>query len=268
MKRRALRYAARSHDALAANERHAFAARHALCLYRQNAVYSFIPKNACSTLRLTLANENGCIDGTAHHDWIHANNDTFRASLRELATADYAFVILRCPYARLASLYLDKMVRREPPYWSVIRHETFKPSWTPLSFRHFLSFVEKNPKLDLHWRPQVDFLVYRDYDDWFAFEDFATAAARLEERLAIEIVDARPLTRHGQDRFRAVQADGGFADTPVAEIEAMNRAGESPDKRALYDDALVKKVARLYRNDLALYADLFGRAGLLFPEAG
>lgn len=266
MRRRALRYANASNAPLARNGAHGFAAEHALVFYRRNAVYSFIPKNACSTLRLTLAHDNGCIAGPEDHDWIHANNATFRAGLRELVTADYAFVVLRCPFRRLASLYLDKVVRREPPYWDIVRHESFREAWAPLSFRHFVRFVAANPKLDQHWRPQVDFLVYDDagYDDVFAFEDFPACEARLAERLGVRVLDARPLTRHGQDRFRTL-TDAAFADVPAEDIAALNREGESPDKAALYDERLAGQVARLFRADLALYAGRFGASGLLFP---
>ena len=66
-------------------------------------------------MRLSLAFYNGCVDDTADFGWIHSNNATFRADLASLAGASYTFVILRCPYARLASGYLDKIVAGKPP---------------------------------------------------------------------------------------------------------------------------------------------------------
>ena len=41
---------------------HQFAARHALNIYKSSSIYSFIPKCACSTMRLSLAKANGLID--------------------------------------------------------------------------------------------------------------------------------------------------------------------------------------------------------------
>jgi hypothetical protein len=107
---RRLRFPKRRHVALAKNAAHQFAARHALSIYGARAIYSFIPKNGCSTLRFSVACANGCIDGPSDIDWIHSNNLTFSATLHELVTAQYTFTVLRCPYSRLASVYLDKIV--------------------------------------------------------------------------------------------------------------------------------------------------------------
>src|SRR5918999_530628 len=114
---RTLRYAGASTKPLAQNIQHAWAQQYALKVYRANAIYSFIPKNACSTMRLSLALANGCIKSAAEFNWIHHNNPTFRATLQDLAIADYTFVILRCPYARLASCFLDKFVGKYPVAW-------------------------------------------------------------------------------------------------------------------------------------------------------
>jgi hypothetical protein len=97
---RLLRYTRGNLQVLAQNAAHQFASQHALSFYAADAVYSFIPKNACSTMRYTLALANGAISGPRHFNWIHTNNLTFRASLAELAKAKYTFVILRDPYRR------------------------------------------------------------------------------------------------------------------------------------------------------------------------
>ena len=82
--RRELRFAAASHGSLASNAQHQFAARHALAIYPKNAIYTYIPKCGCSTMRYTLAVANGCIADASDADWIHENNETFRASLQQL----------------------------------------------------------------------------------------------------------------------------------------------------------------------------------------
>ncbi len=49
--KRALRYSTSTNLSLKrGNPQHAFAASNALCFYPQNAIYTFIPKNACSSL--------------------------------------------------------------------------------------------------------------------------------------------------------------------------------------------------------------------------
>ena len=95
---------------LDSNVQHKFAAQHALNIYKSQSIYTFIPKCACSTMRLSLALANGLISDVKNYNWIHSNNSTFCANLSELVKAKFTFVILRNPFLRLASTYLDKIV--------------------------------------------------------------------------------------------------------------------------------------------------------------
>jgi hypothetical protein len=267
MTSRLLRFARAARQPLAANPQHTFAARHALVHYHSGAVYSFIPKNGCSTLRYSLALAHGCIAGPEDINWIHNNNGTFKAELRDLVTAPYSFVVLRCPYARLASAFLDKIVGQTVVMWQL--HDQVDRAFAPdqLSFRQFVQML--SPRVvrysNLHWRPQEDFLVYEDYDDWFRLEDFSTAGARIEERCGLTLHDARPLTKHGLDQFDRID-DGFFGDMPVQEIRKMKRNGKAPSYRALYDDGLKTAVSRMYSADIALVREKTGSVGLLFES--
>lgn len=265
-KARLLRYSRQSLQALDQNTQHVFAAAQALVHYPSGAVYSFIPKNACSTMRLSLAIDNGCIAGPDDWAWIHKNNRTFRAGLREIVMAPYAFVILRCPYRRLASVFLDKIVDRRPEFWELRGLEGDALDPETLTFRGFVDALAKPGRLrhNVHWRPQADFLVYDDYDDWFRLEDFGSVPSRLHEKAGLTVVDARSLTRHGQTGLDRL--DGHHSDTPIAVLDQHKRAGLIPDPAALYDEALRDRVWRLYREDVALYVARFGGGRLLFPE--
>lgn len=263
---RLFRHVRQSLKPLGQNADHRFAADSALVHYPSGSVCTFIPKNACSTLRVSLALAHGCIaDPATEWSWIHANNPTFRASLAELVTAPFTFVILRCPFSRLASAFLDKIVSRNVEFWTLHRAEREGFSPTELTFRDFVQLIAKpgNLRLDLHWRPQVDFLVYEEYDAWYALERLDEAAAGIAARTGLQLVDARPLTRHAT----AGQAPAGLvADLPVAELERMKAAGRMPRHADLYDDALQAQVARLYRADLALYTARLGAGGLTFAQ--
>jgi hypothetical protein len=111
------KYSSVNQVALQNNPQHQFAMRHSMQVFNSNAIYSFIPKNGCSTLRLSLAVANGCINGIEQGNWIHQNNNTFMPTLRDAVCTDYKFVILRCPFRRLASVYLDKFVAKETNAW-------------------------------------------------------------------------------------------------------------------------------------------------------
>lgn len=256
---RPFRYSNNQKVALAHNGQHQFAARHALCHYPSDSIHTFIPKNACSTMRLSLAIANGCIPDAGSHAWIHQNNATFAAGLRDLVTARFTFVILRDPLDRLASVYLDKIVGRWPDYWQL--HGLLGHDGDPddMTFRAFVQAISipGNLRANIHWRPQIDFLVYEDYDLWVPFKSLADHIPEIEKRTGIPIVDARVLTRHGNDRYEPASGRC-FSDTGPAEIRAMRREGRSPAHHALYDDQLRHQAERLYADDAALVREKCG----------
>ena len=247
------------------NQRHNFAMKHSMMLYSKNALYSFIPKNACSTLRLSTAIENGCIDNIEKGHWIHANNGTFNATLGEAIKATYTFVILRCPYRRLASVYLDKFISKEPDAWQYRSTLGREVELDDLTFRDFVKSLQ-SPKifnLNIHWRPQVDFLIYKKYSDYFCLENFDEIVTTLEREVNLKVVDARPLTKHETSRYKTISAKS-FADTPAFDIATMKRNGECPSHASLYDDDVIDIIKNRYKADIALYTNKFGKEGLLF----
>jgi hypothetical protein len=263
--RRAFRYSADVNGALSGNAKHNHAERFALCIYGADAIYSFIPKNACSTLRLSIAVANGCISGPEQVDWIHANNQTFGATLRDLVCARYTFVVLRCPFTRLVSAYLDKIVERRPQAWKYLELSSGRVAIEQLTFREFCQGMRQPRVLngDGHWRPQVQFLVYASYDDYFAVERFGEAVATLRERIGLDVIDARAHTRHGIDGYQLKEMPGA-ADALPLDLLDSKRAGIVPRYRSFYDDETKGIVEKVYAQDLALYAETLGRQDLLF----
>lgn len=262
-----LRHARSEICALAQNDAHRFAAHHALVHYPTGSVYSFIPKNACSTLRFSLALANNCIAGSEDWTWIHNNNGTFSASLPDLVRAPYSFVVLRCPHARLASVFLDKIVDKTPELWQLYRLTRDGFDSDRLSFREFVGLISEDEflKANIHWRPQEDFLVYERYSRVFALEAFREALPVLREEMQFDVQDARALTGHGTDQVELIRS-GTFADMPLAELAEMKRAGRLPAHAQLYDAALSRQVADLYAMDLDLYRAYLDPQMLSFPD--
>jgi len=262
MPRRVLKHARSMPYNLRANPLHALAASHALRIFHSNAIYSFIPKNGCSTMRLSLAIANGCIEDESDINWIHNNNDTFSADLASLMTARYTFVILRDPYARLASCFLDKIVDKTAEAWLLYNLIDRHMNIDDIAFSNFINFLA-DPRIrsaDIHWRPQVDFLVYEQYDDYFALEQFDRSKKIIEDRAGLTIVDSRSLLRHGLDQWRLLPVDHDSSETPVGEIAALRRRGECPHPRSLFTDALISRVSELYAADLKLFTEKTGLA--------
>jgi hypothetical protein len=250
--------------ALQKNGKHNFAMNHSMMLYGKNVLYSFIPKNACSTLRLSTAIENGCIDGIEQGHWIHANNQTFKATLAEAIKIDYSFVVLRCPFRRLASVYLDKFVAKGPAAWQYRAALARKVELDELTFRDFVLSLKKSGifNANIHWRPQCDFLIYENYSDYFALEEFPQAVATLKEKIDFDVVDARELTNHGTHKYETVN-DECYADMASFDIAVMKRSGQCPSHSSLYDKELFALVSDLYSGDLELYHQRCNASNLL-----
>lgn len=258
-------HSAISQSALSHNPMHQLAMQHAMYLYNNDAVYSFIPKNACSTLRLSIAKANGCISGIGQGYWIHQNNQTFMPSLAEAARAKYKFIILRCPFRRLASVFLDKFVAKEPPAWSYRDSVRQTVELDDLTFEQFVESLQKPHvfNLDIHWRLQTAFLLYEEYSDYFSLENFSDAIKVLEEKIGLKVIDARAMTGHGINDYELLN-DSDYSKTTAFDIALLKRQGKCPDPANLYTPNLIELVKELYSQDFELYKQRCNGSDLLF----
>lgn len=236
------------------NAQHQFALNYALMFYRKNIIGSYIPKNACSTLRLTAAVENGCISGPDKGHWIHSNNHTFKPSLSEALRVDYSFIVLRCPYKRLASVFLDKFASKTQDAWQFRAAMGRTVDIDSLTFKEFVKLLKSHSMLraNPHWRPQTDYLLFNKYDDYFSLERFSEAQSALESNCGLQLLDARGLTNHGTERFELV-SDGSFSNASAFELSVMKQAGKCPSHSALYDDETFELVSTLFSLDIKFY---------------
>jgi Sulfotransferase family len=264
-----LRYGASVHTSLLrANPDHNFAHTFAMLIYDSNAVYSMIPKNGCTTMRVSIARANGILADLKDWEWIHRNNDTFRPTLKELALASFRYTVLRCPYSRIVSCFLDKIVKRTPDATQFVTATKEDVDLDKLTFRRFCDEMTKPAVLraNMHWRPQVDFLVYADYDAYYCFEDFARIPAQIKSAIGFNIIDARPLAKHDSSHYKIVRATQSFADTPLPQIEAMLLNGFYPQAESFYDESLFATVAGVYKDDFALYRKHFPGMGMIADQ--
>jgi len=264
---RTLKYSSMQYTSLNNNQNHKFASQHALAIYESDTLYTFIPKNACSTMRLSLAIANKCIKDTKDYNWIHKNNNTFIAPLKDLIKAKYTFIILRDPFKRLASVYIDKIVDRTVEAWSLYDKLDRKVRLEDMTFKKFVEIILKPGvfKSNIHWRPQVDFLIYEKYDDYFSLENFPKAIVTIEEKAQIKVFDGRNLTKHGLDQYQLIK-EKKFTDVSPVEIFNLKQKGYAPSYETLYDDELIELVTNRYKEDFDLYIEKFGNEDILFKE--
>lgn len=244
---------------LKTNQDHDFAIKHTLCHYKSNSICTWIPKNGCSNLRYSVSKENGAISNIDEIDWMHHNNDCFNATTKESLQADYTFIILRNPFRRLLSFFLDKLCHpQEEKSEGSYQHAqaVFRFSENH-SFLDFINYIWENPNSicnDEHTRPQCDFLLYRQYDDYFALEEIEEANLRIHEKTGMKIDDIRDknsiFTSKGREYTQEITST-----TQASEIKNSLEKNQIPIIENMYSNEMIKKVSSLYLQDILLYCN-------------
>ena len=255
--KRLLKNARLKHSQLNENSLHNWSSNYALSIYPINSVYTFIPKNACSTLRFSIAIANGFIKDLKDIQWIHNNNSTFRSSQREVSIASYTFVVLRCPYTRIASCFLDKVVDE------VISFNDEMGKKVSLNFYEFLLHInsQQPSEREQHWRNQSDFLHYEKYDEYFSLELFSEAIASLAAH-GLKVHDTRESINHGISNLKTI--DGDFSKMKAEQIKKMKEEGSAPNYKSMFSKVEIDLVNEIYKDDMNLYKSHFGESELLF----
>jgi hypothetical protein len=237
-----------------------FALRNTLCYYRKRAIFTFIPKNACSSLRLTLALANGILSNKEQHGFIHKNNHLFAATIRDISECDFSFVILRSPYRRLTSVFIDKFLKRAPLCEKIVGASRLDEAFGSYTFRDFIHAIYEDKKLllsDAHWIPQSNFLLFEEYTQVFRVEDMKHCSRMIKKLVGVDFIDARPLTKHGSDSSRIENVECAYK-LSVNELIAMKKRGFVPDATNFFNNELSELTRSIYKEDFYHYENIFG----------
>lgn len=235
-----------------------FAQKHALHFYKYNIIYSFIPKNGCTTLRASVAATNGLIEQNKLHNeninWIHNNTYTFGATLQELINCRYKFTVLRCPYDRLISLFLDKFVEKTPVAWNFYKQSNNRYNLNYLTFSEFVNYLYNHPGImqgDIHWRKQNDYLIFKKYDQYFDFANYSEIKETLSRNFPIQFVDTRQITKHGRGKLTKT-TEKHFSDVSCNELLNLKLSGYIPSNESMLSSTIKNKIQSIYKQDFAL----------------
>jgi len=239
------------------NKMHAFSSSHTLSIYPIGAVYTFIPKNACSSLRYSIAVANGFLGGIEDVKWIHKNNQTFVSTQREICIANYTFVVLRCPFTRIASSFLNILVDK------TFNIKDAEGNHVDINFHDFLMTIKSQQRgeMDQHWRNQSDFLHYERYDEYFSLESFPNAIKSLSNH-GLNVYDTRAKLKHDLSDLERI--DGDFSRIKTDELKKMKDEGCLPNYKSMFGDKEIELINEMYKDDINLYKSHFGKNDLLF----
>lgn len=237
---------------LITNKRFAFSLRYCLFFPRRDVAYSFIPKNACTTLRFILAKDNGFIDSLEQLDWIHENNLTLRCSLTDSIKAKSSFIVLRDPIDRLVSCFLDKFIDEKPESEKLLLANGLSDlERSQLTFNEFVRILQtkENLNLDAHWTPQFRFQLYKSYTHYFDFSDIQRCFEWLASK-GVDVVDTREYSGHASSLLKNDPSLG--ADTPIVDLKVAKSEGFVPERKNLVNSKTEKVLKNLYAKDYQL----------------
>ena len=231
------------------------------------ALATFIPKNGCTNLRYSFAMSNKYIQGPEDLDWIHENNSSMNASTEDIQRCNYTFVVLRNIFDRIASTFWNKFVyiSEEVPdsdrSHAVIENLFDKYNAKEITFKKFVDCLWTNPliiKIDEHLRPQSDFLLLEEYDDYFSVDDFKVMKESVESKSKFIIHDTRPFTTHTTYEYEKAESKY-YGISSIDELKVLKINKKAPRYIDFYDDEDAYKIASLYLDDIILFCTKTGR---------
>ena len=110
--------------------------------------------------------------------------------------------------------------------------------------------------MNIHWVPQINFLVYKHYDSYIQFEKFEEEKKIIEKNCDIKIYDARKLILHGNDLYKQI-SDKNYAEIDPIEIYNLRKKGNSPAETVMHNEETKKIVSSFYPYDISLYNKCF-----------
>lgn len=240
--------------------------RNYLINHQYKIIYCPIPKNACTLLKMAILEHSHELakyeQSDRHiHGYIKANYAEVKlTNFAYLERPDYfKFVILRDPFKRLVSAYLNKFVkpRKPSPIVKDVIKEVYEYSGKEADYEKSITFTEfvnylartEDYNLNSHWRPQHTFLG----QDLFKFdligqlENLEAAIKIIEERTGLKIKNEKT---KNMTNYRVATNNEKFHEQSPQELRLLK---VFPTATQFYTPELKQLVAIKYAEDLKIY---------------
>ncbi|MEC8304946.1 MAG: sulfotransferase family 2 domain-containing protein, partial [Planctomycetota bacterium] len=175
--------------------------------------------------------------------------------------ADYLrFIIVREPLERIVSAYMNKFVRSKRYKIALKITQDYRRQFDQpydenrlLNFSEFVQHISEqtNQEMDVHWRPQIDFV--RHEIELFQYkvtmERIAEFISILSRRMGVEL-DASKTAN--QNHYAAYPPGMNFHITPPEELRQLKSV---PEADSLLTPELRNVLTRRYARDIELYQE-------------
>lgn len=230
-------------------ERLEFALRHLYVYPHLKIAYSYVPKNACTSLKRLFGEAEGWLapdSPTAHvmrpRWWL--------SGMARYPLVDERVVVLRDPVDRVLSGYLEKFLRRDDPVAAKALAGGLDGPGDDVTFADLVGYLvrTRDRHLDEHWRPQRDFLL-GSYSRVVRFEHLAEDTGFLAERGLV-------LGRRSRATSTLLADVGtGWGRRGAARLRTLRRRdGVLPSRASMVDDELAGLLRERYAEDVELVA--------------
>ncbi|MGK7899521.1 MAG: Stf0 family sulfotransferase, partial [Xenococcus sp. (in: cyanobacteria)] len=230
-------------------------------------VYCSIPKNACTLFKNLIVDNS---DNKEEYELSQQNVHQFLANRRGnifpllscLESPDYfKFVILRNPFARLASAYLDKFAKH--PFPESFARDVIREVQQflgleiniekSITFSQFIEYLArtKDRNLNDHWRPQNTFIGSVKFDLVGQFENLDYVIDFLQRKYKINI--KKKVSSHITN-YKDFSSDLQFHQmypNKLRNLDGMPKAWQ------LYTPELEAIVRKRYAQDIEIYKQYF-----------
>jgi sulfotransferase famil protein len=221
-------------------------------------IYFPLPKSACTLFATFIAlNSNTERAFDPQKQGVHQ----FRYRERELQLRNLAlvrddryfrFTVIRDPYSRLVSAYVDKLVKavKAGKPWATER------KCAGHSFEHMVESLctMHDARIEKHFRPQAAFIRNIPMDHIGLFDDLGPTLRVIYDRYGIDIqkdvassVRAPKRTNYSQSSYSPSDYVGNLTAREIASFK------EFPAMECFYNDRLRNLVSKRYHEDLEIY---------------
>ena len=258
-------------------------ANNCLINHKYKIIYCPIAKNACTLFKNMMVEHSKDRERyrNSHEDIHHyasIRKDTAVAldNLDYLERSDYfKFAILRNPFERLVSAYLDKIVKHE--ITEFFAQELIKKVQQYLtqqydleqsiSFQEFIQYIAntQDNDLDEHWKTQFSLIGrgWLKFDYLGQFEQLDRVIEDLENRFGFKITTNVINNHNRSDHITHYISDispGEYHTKYPQELRDFNfKNGGFPDAKYFYTPELIKLVKIRFAPDIELYNNQFAK---------